>query len=135
MITCNVTGSQVLAWEYGGDRVHFSSGEADPKSIGPFNFTLLYLDNDTVISIAVLVNVSASINGSTIECRNTIPAISSSIRQYINFSVKSKWVLKVALYSIFGWSAQEGLTKMLFATNSEKEREREREREGESERE
>ena len=96
---------------------HFSSGENVSISIGPFNLTLLCHYNDTLISTAV-VNVSTSINGRTIECRNALPVnnASSTITQHINFSVKSMCMgFKVAPYSIFGCSALEVLNKILIA--------------------
>ena len=88
-ITCNVTGSVVLAWEYGGYATSFSSGNTDPQYIAPFSFILQSHGNGTLVSVATF-NVSTSINGTSIECRNTIAVTGSSIKQQITFNVKRK---------------------------------------------
>lgn len=91
-ITCNVvTGSQVvyLAWEHNGTITFFSSGDTNPQEIPPFHFQLLSHVNNTLVSVAT-ANVSTSLNGSTIECRNTIGITDSSIRRQITFNVLRK---------------------------------------------
>uniref|UniRef100_A0A1X7TZT9 Uncharacterized protein n=1 Tax=Amphimedon queenslandica TaxID=400682 RepID=A0A1X7TZT9_AMPQE len=85
-VICIVTGS-VLVWTYGSSTTSFSSVATQPQYIAPFNFILLSHDNGTLVSVAT-VNVSTSINGHTLECRNTIFITSSSIRRNINFNVK-----------------------------------------------
>ena len=87
-ITCNVTGS-VLIWEYGTDTASFSTGNTMPAEIGPFHLALLSHDNGILASVAT-VNVSTSINESTLECRNTGFITDSSIRRQISFNVKGK---------------------------------------------
>ncbi|XP_019856873.1 PREDICTED: uncharacterized protein LOC109585303 isoform X2 [Amphimedon queenslandica] len=84
-ITCNVTGS-VLIWDDGNNSTSFSSGNTIPAELGPFHLVLLSHNNGTVVSVAT-VNVSTSINESTLECRNT-GFKNSSIRQQISFNVK-----------------------------------------------
>ncbi|XP_019857317.1 PREDICTED: uncharacterized protein LOC109585623 [Amphimedon queenslandica] len=88
-ITCTVNGSQVVAWQYNEESlIYFDAVKTGEDNTTLFNFKLLCHNNVTLISTAV-GNVSTLINGSTLECRNTIPDISSSIRQHINFTVKN----------------------------------------------
>ena len=78
-----------LTWKYGEPTITFSSGNPYPQEIESFNLRLLSYDNVTLISDAI-VNVSTSLNDTSIECRNTIPVTGSSIRQQVTFNVKSK---------------------------------------------
>ncbi|XP_019861675.1 PREDICTED: uncharacterized protein LOC109590197 [Amphimedon queenslandica] len=86
-ITCNVTGS-ILVWTYGRSITSFSSVDTQPQYIAPFSFILQSHGNGTLVSVAS-VNVSASLNGSTLECRDTLIITGSSIRQQITFNVKN----------------------------------------------
>ena len=88
-VICTVTGS-VLIWDNGSNSTSFSSGNTVPQYIGSFSFILQSHDNGTLVSVAT-VNVSESINGSTLECRNTGPVPDSIIRQQISFNVKRKY--------------------------------------------
>ena len=79
----------VLIWEYGNVVNSFSSGNTSPQEIGLFHLVLQSHGNGALVSVAT-VNVSTSINGSTLECRNTPFINGFSIRQQISFNVKRK---------------------------------------------
>ena len=87
-LICTVTGS-VLIWDNGSNSTSFSStGNTVPQYIAPFSFILQSHGNGTLVSVAT-VNVSTSINGSTLECRDTIAVTDS--RKEISFNVKRKY--------------------------------------------
>lgn len=87
---CNVTGIE-LVWRYnGGPVAGYTATLNSSKTLGPYNTKLLSSDNGVLVSLANTTNtVASSLNGTTIECRNSSGVAPTTVLRSLTLDVKS----------------------------------------------